>query len=86
MRHSGANRCVISFTRQNDSNYLLQVQDNGRKRQKIVAGNGLKGIKERIAEAGGTTQWQSGPEGFLLEIRLPVARVDMEQSNASAAS
>lgn len=86
LRHSGANRCDIRFTRQNDSNYLLQVQDNGRKRQKIVAGNGLKGIKERIEEAGGTARWQSGPEGFLLEIRLPDAHAGAEQSNAIAAS
>ena len=70
LRHSGANRCVITFARQNNSSYLLQVQDNGRKRQNIVAGNGLKGIKERIAEAGGTTQWQSGTEGFVLEIEV----------------
>lgn len=74
LRHSGANRCVITFTHEGDNGYLLQVQDNGGKRQHIVAGNGLKGIKERIEEAGGTAHWQSGKEGFLLEIRLPGER------------
>lgn len=71
LRHSGANHCEISLTREDDNNYLLQVQDNGGKRPKIVAGNGLKGIKERIEEAGGEARWQSDKRGFLLQIRLP---------------
>lgn len=71
LRHSGANRCEISLARENDNSYLLQVQDNGGKRPKIVAGNGLKGIKERIEEAGGEAHWQSDNRGFLLQIRLP---------------
>lgn len=78
LRHSGANRCVITFTRHGENDYLLQVQDNGSKRQKIVAGNGLKGIKERIEEAGGSAHWQSGKQGFLLEIRLPGERANTD--------
>lgn len=84
LRHSGANQCVISLSRQDDNDYLLQVQDNGGKRQKIVAGNGLKGIKERIEEAGGSAHWQSGKQGFLLQIRLPGD--SRSRKNALAAS
>jgi signal transduction histidine kinase len=71
LRHSGANRCVITFARPTDSDYLLEVRDNGHKRQKIVAGNGLKGIKERIEGAGGRVHWLSDKQGFMLQIGLP---------------
>lgn len=71
LRHSGASHCEISFARQEGNDYSLQVQDNGGERKRIVAGNGLKGIKERIEEAGGRARWQSDKQGFLLQIRLP---------------
>lgn len=86
LRHSGANRCVITFARQNDEDYLLQIRDNGGKRQKIVAGNGLKGIKERIEEAGGSAHWQSDKHGFLLEIRLPGKHVNADSPDAISAA
>ncbi|HDZ10140.1 sensor histidine kinase [Pseudohongiella sp.] len=78
LRHSGANRCEISFTRHDDKDYMLQVQDNGGKRQKIVAGNGLKGIKERIEEVGGSVNWLSDKQGFRLQIRLPARNPDTD--------
>jgi signal transduction histidine kinase len=71
LRHSGASRCVISFSQNSNNDYLLDVQDNGGKRHKIVAGNGLKGIKERIAEAGGSARWQFGPQGFCCRSTCP---------------
>lgn len=83
LRHSGANHCEISFSRQDNNDYLLQVQDNGGIRPKIVAGNGLKGIKERIEEAGGSTHWQSDKQGFLLQIRLPGNSPDQTPPNAA---
>jgi len=88
LRHSGANRCVIAFNRPTGSDYLLEVRDNGHKRQKIVAGNGLKGIKERIEEAGGSVQWQSHKQGFLLQISLPCdtqhqSAIDPAESDAA---
>lgn len=81
LRHSGADRCVISFTQDSDNAYLLHVRDNGSKRQKVVAGNGLKGIKERIEEAGGSVHWQSDSKGFLLQIRLPGHGLGSDNSN-----
>ncbi|MBC53165.1 MAG: two-component sensor histidine kinase [Gammaproteobacteria bacterium] len=86
LRHSGASRCVITFTRHSDNDYVLQVQDNGGKRQNIVAGNGLKGIKERIEEAGGSAHWRSDRRGFLLEIRLPGERTATDSANAAGAA
>lgn len=71
LRHSGASKCLISFSKDEDNCYRLQIQDNGTGRQKIVAGNGLKGIKERIEAAGGDVTWSSDQRGFLLNICLP---------------
>ena len=70
LRHSGANRCMIYFN-EDDTHYRLQIRDNGKHRDTIVPGNGLKGIKERIEEAGGRVSW-SCDSGFSLNIELPV--------------
>jgi signal transduction histidine kinase len=70
LRHSGASHCKIYFSEDN-SHYRLQIRDNGKSRDAIVPGNGLKGIKERIEEAGGKVSW-SCDDGFRLNMELPV--------------
>jgi len=70
LRHSGASHCMIYFSEDN-SHYRLQIRDNGKSRDAIVPGNGLKGIKERIEEAGGKVSW-SCDDGFRLNMELPV--------------
>lgn len=72
LRHSGASRCLICFS-EDESHYRLQIRDNGKRREAIVPGNGLKGIKERIEEAGGSVSW-SCDDGFSLNIILPVGK------------
>lgn len=69
LRHSGASHCTIHLSA-NDNTYLLRISDNGNRNQTVIAGNGLKGIQERIEEAGGQVSW-SCHHGFALEIRLP---------------
>lgn len=73
LRHSAANRCFIDF-HADDTCYHLRINDNGTHRGAITPGNGLKGIKERIEEAGGCVAW-SNEQGFNLHIRLPVDRL-----------
>ncbi len=80
LRHSNASHCRISFSDE-QSNYILRIHDNGPKRDSIVAGNGLKGIKERVEEAGGSVRWCS-ESGFMLEIILPSKRVFSTESAA----
>jgi two-component system, NarL family, sensor histidine kinase DesK len=80
LRHSNATHCKISFS-DDQSSYILRIHDNGPKRDSIVAGNGLKGIKERVEEAGGSVRWRS-ESGFMLEITLPSKRVLATQSAA----
>ena len=72
LRHSAANRCFIDF-HADDTCYHLLINDNGTHQGTITPGNGLKGIKERIEEAGGCVAW-ANDQGFSLHIRLPVDR------------
>lgn len=69
LRHSNATHCRISFNNE-QSNYVLRIHDNGPKRESVAPGNGLKGIKERVEEAGGSVGWRA-ENGFMLEITLP---------------
>ncbi|HBN15406.1 sensor histidine kinase [Pseudohongiella sp. O18] len=70
LRHSGASRCDISFN-STDSHYHLQIRDDGRCRDSVTPGNGLKGIKERVEEAGGDVRWYAD-SGFVIDIYLPL--------------
>jgi two-component system, NarL family, sensor histidine kinase DesK len=72
LRHSNASRCRISFSEEHGS-YCLRIHDDGQKRDIVVAGNGLKGIKERVEQTGGSVSW-TNDQGFLLEIKLPSGR------------
>lgn len=83
LRHSGASQCTIHFSEQNGI-YHLRISDNGRRSQDVVSGNGLKGIKERIEEAGGQVSW-SCRQGFVLDIRMPVLQALHGQDTQSTA-
>jgi two-component system, NarL family, sensor histidine kinase DesK len=73
IRHSGASRCEISVARVEDV-AELEVRDDGRgSLGKRGEGSGLRGLAERVAEAGGTLD--AGPieeGGFRLVVRVPV--------------
>lgn len=71
LRHSCAAQCAIRLSAQGDE-LLLEIADDGQAATAIVPGNGLTGMRERVAGLGGSVQWQSGPTGFVLQIRLPL--------------
>ena len=51
----------------------LMVADNGKGCESIQENNGLRGIRERIREAGGKVSFTSSPgEGFLTRAKIPV--------------
>jgi two-component system sensor histidine kinase DesK len=72
MRHSQAKRCAIRITNQ-DGRATVEVVDDGRGGIP-EAGSGLRGLRERVLERGGTLT--AGPlphEGFRLRVTLPIA-------------
>ena len=72
LRHSNATRCAIDL-RSEAGSLTLTVQDNGSAVTSIQAGNGLKGMAERVRQLGGAVTWLAGPTGFQLTVVLPGA-------------
>jgi two-component system, NarL family, sensor histidine kinase DesK len=74
IRHSRARRCEIAVHR-TDEGAHLEVRDDGvGTANGVDGGTGLRGLAERVAEAGGTLD--AGPAdggGFRLIARLPIA-------------
>ncbi|WP_284741955.1 sensor histidine kinase [Amycolatopsis sp. RTGN1] len=71
LRHSGAKLVKVKL-----GDTWLEVEDDGRATE-VVPGNGLRGLTERLAAAGGTLRASARPGGGLLvraEIPLPEPR------------
>ncbi|CAM5559163.1 histidine kinase [Streptomyces abikoensis] len=77
VRHSGAGRCTVEVRGETDQ-VRLEITDNGVGVGSDAAtgtstGNGLKGLTERLAAAGGhLTAGPDGRKGFRLVAELPV--------------
>ncbi len=70
VRHSGARRCGVEMHR--DGGILrLTIRDDGRGGN-LREGNGLRGMRERLAMLDGTLQVESSREGTLLTAVLPL--------------
>ncbi|GHG73508.1 sensor histidine kinase [Streptomyces griseocarneus] len=83
VRHSGAARCAIEVRGEPDRVHL-EITDDGRGVGSApgaagAGGNGLKGLTERLAAAGGSlTSGPDGRRGFRLVAELPVDDNDEE--------
>ncbi len=77
VRHSGAKRCRVTLeTRQTLDGPVLEltVTDDGAGEGASVPGNGLTGLTERLEALGGSlSAGRSGPRGFVLTARVPLA-------------
>jgi two-component system, NarL family, sensor histidine kinase DesK len=71
VRHSGAQRCDIEIST-TDGAAALSVVDNGGAAGGAAFGNGLLGLTERLAAAGGTLEAGARDGGFALVARLPL--------------
>ncbi|MFC0038464.1 sensor histidine kinase [Actinomadura rayongensis] len=70
-RHSGARHCSITVVRAGDA-VTLEVADDGRAAAAPAPGNGLSGLAERVAAAGGTVTAGAGAGGgFRLFVTVP---------------
>lgn len=72
VRHADAENLWISFER-SGSGVEIKARDDGRGAKEIYAGNGLKGMRERLDQLGGKLAFESGlGKGFALEAWLPL--------------
>jgi signal transduction histidine kinase len=71
-RHSGAARLDLRIA-SGQAGVLLEARDDGRGADAVQAGNGLQGMRERVAEFAGTLEIETSPgQGFALRLHLPV--------------
>jgi signal transduction histidine kinase len=72
VRHSQAGELRLGY-RVEGRVLRLRARDNGRGAGELVAGNGLRGIRERLAAHGGRVEISTRPgEGFGIDITLPL--------------
>ena len=71
VRHAAADNLWIKAYR-SDGRVTITARDDGRGAETIVPGNGLRGMRERLAQQGGTLQVESQADGgFCLRLVLP---------------
>src|SRR5690606_12951159 len=72
VRHAGATELRLDYA-WDDGAVRLRARDDGRGAESPVAGNGLRGMRERLAAYGGAVDISTRPgAGFVLDIRLPL--------------
>lgn len=73
LRHAHARQLDIAL-RKSDARILLTIDDDGCGAQGAADGNGMRGMRERVAGAGGTIEAGPGPRrGHRLAIVLPLS-------------
>jgi signal transduction histidine kinase len=71
VRHAGAHNLWI-LARREDGQIGIDARDDGTGAEAVVPGNGLRGMRERLAQHGGDLKVESRPgEGFRLHLSLP---------------
>lgn len=72
LKHSNGDHFSIRLYRENNV-LTLAMQDNGQPVTDIKPGNGLQGMKERIAALGGSIQFYASEQGFRTAIQFQEA-------------
>jgi signal transduction histidine kinase len=74
VRHAQANRLSLDY-RWEAEGVRLEARDDGRGAEGLTAGNGLRGMRERLLAVGGQLDIDTRPgEGFALSLYLPAAQ------------
>lgn len=85
VRHAGARNLWID-ARRADGGIVIQARDDGAGADALVPGNGLRGMRERLAQHGGDLQVESRPgAGFALRLTLPATMLGVPLGNLAAA-
>jgi len=72
IKHADARNLWVELKR-SEAGWEILVRDDGRGTTSIVPGNGLKGMKERLEEFGGSLHLESQPyKGFTIQAFIPV--------------
>jgi two-component system sensor histidine kinase DesK len=83
MRHSQAKRCTIRIFKK-DGSVTVEVVDDGHGGL-LEPGSGLRGLRERVLERGGTLTAEPLPhEGFRLRVTVPLPEVSAPIDSVSA--
>lgn len=70
-RHAGAETLTVSLKKE-DAGMHLHIEDDGRLTGRVCEGNGLSGIRERVAALGGDVRLgNSATGGLRVDVRLP---------------
>mgnify|MGYP001826497157 FL=1 len=72
LRHSGATRSWIRMWRE-DSDVHLEIRDDGVNGGRVVEGNGLKGIRERLERLRGSLKLDTVDDALCLRVVIPQA-------------
>jgi signal transduction histidine kinase len=71
LKHAGATEATIDIAR-SAGGIELRAADNGRGAAAVEPGAGLGGVRERIAELGGSVRMETAPgRGFRMTVTLP---------------
>jgi signal transduction histidine kinase len=82
VRHAQATTLDLHYRWQDDG-VRLQASDNGRGADHLQAGNGLRGMRERLAAYGGSVEIDTRVGyGFRLNLYLPVGQADEQAARA----
>src|SRR5688572_6907241 len=73
VRHAGAHNLWINARRQ-DGHIGIEARDDGAGVETVIPGNGLRGMRERLAQHGGDLKIDTQPHsGFRLQLTLPAS-------------
>lgn len=76
VRHAGADNLWIRAWRE-QGRIVMTARDDGRGAEKLAAGNGLRGMRERLAQYGGRLDIETRPQaGFRLHLTLPATAAE----------
>lgn len=72
VKHSNANNLWLKID-ETERGIRLEARDDGRGAARIIFGNGLRGMEERVAEMGGTLEvYSRAGQGFRLTLAMPL--------------
>jgi len=72
LRHSGAGRCWIRI-REQAGMIVLDVRDDGRAGDDLAEGNGIAGMRERLARLGGHLRLGRADSALSVHVEVPLA-------------